>query len=136
MPTTTPPEQLAAVALLSAAPNLIKEGVAWPWLFSALHALRDQVPDPAWFDVALEALHLADASECPALHLDRMGVLPNLVTGTDGPRAAVYSIASDVSGSIIDGAGLRPAGRRLRAAPPVLLQAGLHQHSGRVQRGR
>ncbi len=105
----TPPEQLAAVAVLSAAPNLIKEGAAWPWLFPALHALRDQVPGPSWFDVALEALHLVDATERLALTLSHMGVLPDVVTGTDGRRAAAYSLASDISESVIDRLGLRPA---------------------------
>ena len=43
----TPPEHLAAVALLSAASNLIKEGVAWRWRRSTLSTPPNASPSPS-----------------------------------------------------------------------------------------
>lgn len=109
-----PPEQLLAAAVLTALPNLAKEGVAWPWLLPALHGVRDALAEPlgedgiAWVDVALDVLHAVDQTERLTWELQHLGVLPHTPTGTEGRRVWAFQTVSVLMDHAIDAAGLRP----------------------------
>lgn len=108
----TPPEQLVAVAVLAALPNLAKEGVTWPWLLNALSGVRSRVedgPSADWFDVALEVFGAVHASERLIWELEHMGVLPHVVTGTEARQAWAHQAVSALTGEIQRVAGLDSA---------------------------
>lgn len=107
----TPLEQQAAIALLAALPELAKEGVAWPWLFQALYAVRGLLPDAAVpaYDLALTTCHALEAAERLEWQLQRMGALPQSTTGTQRRREVAHAAVSRLSYMLIDASGLRPA---------------------------
>lgn len=107
----TPLEQQAAIALLAALPELAKEGVAWPWLFQALYAVRGLLPDAAVpaYDLALTTCHAVEAAERLEWLLQRIGALPQSTTGTQRRREVAHAAVSRLSYMLIDASGLRPA---------------------------
>lgn len=107
----TPLEQQATIALLAALPELAKEGVAWPWLFQALYAVRGLLPDAAVpaYDLALTTCHALEAAERLEWQLQRMGALPQSSTGTQQRREVAHAAVSRLSYLLIDASGLRPA---------------------------
>ena len=109
----TPPEQLVAVTLLSALPNLAKEGVTWTYLLPALEGLRGAVAgddeDGTWADVALEGMRATQAMERFYLQLARSGVVPRVPTPTEQRQAAAHSAVSQLVGQVSSAAGLQAA---------------------------
>ena len=108
---STPLEQQAAIALLAALPELAKEAMAWPWLFTAMHQVRALLPEDAgaWYDTALEALHAIEAAEHMRWQLEHVGAIPHSPSGTDARRAFAHRAVARLADTIIDASGLRPA---------------------------
>lgn len=100
---TTPVDQQAAIALLAALPELAKEGVTWPWLFPALHAL---FPDA---ELLLQVFRTIEAAERINWQLERLDVIPHTPTGTEGRQAWAHETVAALCERIIDAAGLREA---------------------------
>lgn len=125
-----PPEQVAAVAVLAALPNLAKEGVTWPWLLPALHSARDALGEVvdgdvlAWVDLVLEVLHGVDAAERLIWELEHLGVIPHVVTGTEGRQAWAYETVSALAAEVRGSLGLEPAARANPALVATAAQAG------------
>lgn len=105
----TPPEQRVAVALLNAVPNLLKEGVTWPYLMGAVETLVAALPaGPAqdWAGVAVEMMRATHAAETLYLQLAYAGVLPRTTTGTEGRQAFTYRVANDAARQLARATGL------------------------------
>lgn len=109
----TPPEQLVAVTLMAALPNLAKEGVTWTYLLPALEGLRGAVAgddeNATWYDVALEGMRATQATERFYLQLARSGVVPRVPTPTEQRQAAAHSAVSLLVGQVSSAAGLQAA---------------------------
>ena len=111
----TPAEQLAAVTLMSALPNLAKEGVTWTYLLPALEGLRGAMPEESeaagWYDVALEAMRATQATERFYLQLASSGVVPRVPTLTEHRQAATHAAVSALMDQVAGAAGLDAAMR-------------------------
>lgn len=111
----TPAEQLAAVTLMSALPNLAKEGVTWTYLLPALEGLRGGLPEESeaagWYDVALEAMRATQAAERFYLQLASAGVVARMPTPTEQRQAATHAAVSQLMDQVASAAGLNAAMR-------------------------
>lgn len=110
----TPAEQLAAVTLMSALPNLAKEGVTWTYLLPALEGLRGAVAtgeEAGWYDVALEAMRATQAAERFYLQLASAGVVARVPTPTEQRQAATHAAVSQLMDRVASAAGLSAAMR-------------------------
>ncbi|MCT2338156.1 cutinase family protein [Corynebacterium sp. p3-SID1056] len=110
----TPAEQLAAVTLMSALPNLAKEGVTWTYLLPALEGLRGAVAtgeEAGWYDVALEAMRATQAAERFYLQLASAGVVARVPTPTEQRQAATHAAVSQLMDQVASAAGLNAAMR-------------------------
>ncbi|PAT03739.1 hypothetical protein CKJ85_07130 [Corynebacterium sp. NML 150383] len=122
----TPPEQLVAVTLMAALPNLAKEGVTWTYLLPALEGLRgaiaaasgggaagDEAGDgpEAWFDVALETMRATQATERFYLQLAGAGVVPRVPTPTERRQVAAHGAVTQLMDQVASAAGLQAARR-------------------------
>lgn len=99
------------------------EGVTWPYLLNALHGLRDRLPAGDardWFDAALEAMHLADASEHLYRQLAAAGVVPRVPTPTEGRQALTHAVVSSGVNQVMAVTGLDAAAR---ATPSLVADA-------------
>ena len=121
----TPREQLAAVTLMAALPNLAKEGVTWTYLLPAFEGLRGAVAAAsggaadeeagggatAWFDVALETMRATQATERFYLQLARAGVVPRVPTPTERRQVAAHGAVTQLMDQVASAAGLQAARR-------------------------
>lgn len=110
----TPAEQLAAVTLMSALPNLAKEGVTWTYLLPALEGLRGAVAtgeEAGWYDVALEAMRATQAAERFYLQLASAGVVTRVPTPTEQRQAVAHATVSQLMDRVASAAGLSAAMR-------------------------